>query len=124
MAQFVVDAGAVPFLTQLINHQDAQLKRQVCSCLANIARHTQDLADNVVNNDIFPKILYKLKDPDQLVRKFAATCIREIAKQSLDLAKLICNSGGAVAIVDYVTEAKGPDALPGIITLGYISSFD
>ena len=124
LAQFVVDAGAVPFLAQLINHQDAQLKRQVCSCLANISRHTQDLADNVVNNDIFPKILYKLKDPDELVRRFSAMCIREIAKQSVDLAKLICNSGGAVAIVDYVTETKGPDALPGIVTLGYISSFD
>jgi len=52
----------------------------VCSCLANIARHTIDLAETVVENEIFPKILYKLKDPDQLVKKFAATCIREIAK--------------------------------------------
>jgi hypothetical protein len=66
----------VPFLAQLINHQDSQLKRQVCSCLANISRHTIDLAETVVDNDIFPKILYKLKDTDQLVRKFAATCIR------------------------------------------------
>ena len=52
----------------------------MCSCLANIARHTIDLAETVVENEIFPKILYKLKDPDQLVKKFAATCIREIAK--------------------------------------------
>ena len=123
LAQFVVDAGAVPFLAQLINHQDAQLKRQVCSCLANISRHTIDLAEIVVDNDIFPKILYRLKDNDNLVRKYAAICIREIAKQSLDLSKLICNSGGAVAIVDFISEAKG-EALPGIITLGYISAFD
>lgn len=124
LAQFVVDAGAVPFLAQLINHQDAQLKRQVCSCLANIARHTLDLAEAVVENDIFPKILYKLKDTDHLVRKYAASCVREIAKQSSDLSKLICNSGGAVAIVDFITEAKGAAGLPGIITLGYISSSD
>jgi hypothetical protein len=83
------------------------LKRQVCSCLANIARHTIDLAEIVVDNDIFPKILYRLKDSDNLVRKYAAICIREIAKQSLDLSKLICNSGGAVAIVDFISEAKG-----------------
>jgi len=99
----VVDAGAVPFLAQLINHQDAQLKRQVCSCLANISRHTADLAEIVVDNDIFPKILYRLKDNDTLVRKYAAICIREIAKQNIDLAKLICNSGGAVAIVDFIS---------------------
>jgi len=29
-----------------------------------------------------------------------------------------------VAIVDYITEAKGNARLPGIITLGYISAFD
>ena len=32
--------------------------------------------------------------------------------------------GGAVAIVDYITETKGNARLPGIITLGYISAFD
>ena len=99
----MVDAGAVPFLAQLINHQDAQLKRQVCSCLANICRHIPDPAEIVVDNDIFPKILYRLKDNDLLVRKYAAICIREIAKQNIDLAKLICNSGGAVAIVDFIS---------------------
>ena len=41
----------------------------------------------------------------------------------MDLSKLICNSGGAVAIVDFISEAKG-EGLPGIITLGYISAFD
>ena len=78
----------------------------------------------MVEAEIFPKILYRLKDNDLLVKKYAATCIREIAKQSPDLAKLICNAGGAVAIVDFITEAKGNARLPGIITLGYISAFD
>ena len=40
------------------------------------------------------------------------------------MAKLICNAGGATAIVEYITEAKGNSRLPGIITLGYISAFD
>ena len=70
----------MPFLSALIPHHDAPLKRQVCNCLGYIARHTIDLAENVVEAEIFPKILYRLKDQDPLVRKFAATCIREIAK--------------------------------------------
>jgi len=37
---------------------------------------------------------------------------------------LICHSGGAIAIVDYINEVKGNSRLPGIITLGYISAFD
>lgn len=96
----------------------------MCCCLANIAKHEVELAEEVVNADLFPKILYRLKDSDLLVKKYAATCIREIAKQSPDLAKLICNSGGAVSLVDYIAEVKGNSRLPGIITLGYISAFD
>lgn len=37
---------------------------------------------------------------------------------------MICHSGGAIAIVDYINEVKGSASLPGIITLGYISAFD
>ena len=44
MAEAVVDAGAVMVLNQLIGHHDAQLKRQVCQCLLNIAKHSQGLA--------------------------------------------------------------------------------
>ena len=75
---------------------------QVCSCLANISKHAVELAELVVEAEIFPKILYRLKDNDLLVKKYAATCIREIAKQSPDLAKLICNAAGAVAIVNLI----------------------
>lgn len=59
-----MDAGAVPFLSALIQHHDAKLKEHVCNCLANIARHTIDLAEVVSEAEIFPKIFYKLKDPD------------------------------------------------------------
>ena len=40
LAQVAVDAGAVPYLTQTINHHDAQLKKQVCQSLSNIAKHS------------------------------------------------------------------------------------
>jgi hypothetical protein len=108
----------------LINHTDAQLKRHVCSCLAQISKHAVELADVVVEAEIFPKILNCLKDIDPLVRKNAATCIREIAKQSPELAKLISNAGGEAALVDYISETKGNARLPGIMTLGYIAAFD
>lgn len=44
LAQTVIDAGAVPYLTQQINHHDAQLKKQVCQTLSNIAKHTPEMA--------------------------------------------------------------------------------
>lgn len=123
LAQAVVDAGAVAYLVPLILHPDAKLKRQVCGTLAQIAKHSVDLAEVVVEAEIFPNILNCLKDNDTLVRKNAATCIREVAKHTPELAKLIVNSGGAAALVDYVSEASGNNKLPGIMALGYIAAF-
>merc|ERR1712217_585122 len=123
LAQNVVDAGAVSLLAKDISHNDAALKRQVCSALSQIAKHSVDLAEVVVEAEIFPRILHCLKDIDEFVRKNAATCIREIARHTPDLAKLIVNAGGVAAMVDYITEARGNNRLPGIMTLGYISAF-
>ena len=64
MAQIVIDSGAAPYLTQQINHHDNQLKKQICQTLASIAKHSAELAETVVGAELFPKILYKLKDQD------------------------------------------------------------
>ncbi len=61
---------------------------QVCSCLGQIAKHSVDLAEVVVEAEIFPRILHCLKDVDEYVRKNAATCVREIARHTPDLAKV------------------------------------
>jgi hypothetical protein len=55
-----------------------------------------------------------------MVRKNAAMCVREVAKHTPELAKLIVNSGGAAALVDYVSESQGKNKLPGIMALGYV----
>jgi len=123
LAQNVVDAGAVSLLARDVSHNDALLKRQVCGCLSQIAKHSVDLAEVVVEAEIFPKILHCLKDIDEFVKKNAATCIREVARHTPDLAKLIVNAGGVAAMVDYITEARGNNRLPGIMTLGYIAAF-
>lgn len=38
-----------------------RLRPQICACLAQIAKHSVDLAEVVVEADIFPKILTALK---------------------------------------------------------------
>ena len=91
--------------------------------LAQIAKHSVDLAEVVVEAEIFPKILTCLKDTDGYVQKNASTCIREVAKHTPELAKLIVNSGGAAALVEYVSETKGHARLPGIMALGFIAAF-
>jgi hypothetical protein len=113
----------VAYLAPLIQHPDGKLKRQVASCLSQIAKHSVDLAEVVVEAEIIPKIFLLLKDSDMLVRRNAATAIREIAKHTPELAQLIVNAGGHGAIIEYITTARGAARLPGVMTLGYIAAF-
>ena len=53
---------------------------QVCCALAQIAKHSVDLAEVVVEAEVFPKILTCLKFPDELVRKHTATVVREVSR--------------------------------------------
>lgn len=71
-------AGAVGYIApQVLNH-DVKVKRQACCLLAQLAKHSLELAEVVVEADIFPKIYVCLKVADEWVRKHAATAIREV----------------------------------------------
>ena len=61
------------------------------SALSQIAKHSVDLAEMVVEAEIFPAVLTGLKDHDEYVKKNVATLIREIAKHTPEV-------GGAVDI--------------------------
>ena len=56
------------------------------SALSQIAKHSVDLAEMVVEAEIFPAILTCLRDADEYVRKNVATLIREIAKHTPEVS--------------------------------------
>jgi len=64
-------------------------QRQVFSALSQIAKHNVDLAEMVVEADIFPSVLTSLKDPDEYVKKNTATLIREIAKHTPEVKRVV-----------------------------------
>jgi hypothetical protein len=80
-----VDANTIAFIAPLLSNPDAKLRRQICSALSQIAKHTVDLAETVVDGEIFPEALNCLRDIDGFVRKNAATLICEIAKHTQDV---------------------------------------
>ncbi|PSN52093.1 Sperm-associated antigen 6 [Blattella germanica] len=51
--------------------------RQVLAALASIAKHSVELAESVVEAEIFPDVLIHLAHPDDLVKRNAATIVRE-----------------------------------------------
>jgi hypothetical protein len=118
----VVDAGAIAHLTKHISSPDHKLKRQVLSALSQICKHSLELAEMVVEADVFPAVLAELKDSDEYVRKNAATLMREIVRHTPELAQLVVNSGGLSAAVEYIGESSGSASLPAVMTLGYVGA--
>ena len=60
---------------------------QVFSALSQISKHCVDLAELVVEAEVFPSVLTSLRDPDEYVRKNTATLIREIAKHTPEVRR-------------------------------------
>ena len=107
-----------------LSYKDTQLKRNICRLLGNIARHSPELAAQIITRIQNPqKLLNCLKYPDDIVKKNAAFCICEIVNKSPENAQVICDSGGAGILVDYITNVRGDPRLYGILALGFISSF-
>lgn len=52
------------------------------SALGQISKHSVDLAELVVEAEIFPAVLACLRDPDEYVRKNVTTLMREITKHT------------------------------------------
>lgn len=105
-------------------YNDIILKRNICLLLGNIAKHSKDLAVNIMNNLNPQKLLSCLNEEDSIVAKNAAFCICEISKKSIDNATKIIDAGGAAIIVEFITNSSGDTRLNGILTLGYIASFN
>uniref|UniRef100_A0A3B4CRX8 Sperm-associated antigen 6 n=1 Tax=Pygocentrus nattereri TaxID=42514 RepID=A0A3B4CRX8_PYGNA len=118
-----------PELAQTMTlNPDAKLKslndsrRQVFSALGQISKHSVDLAEMVVEAEIFPAVLASLKDPDEYVRKNVTTLMREITKHTPELSQMIVNAGGVAAVIDYLGDSRGNVRLPGIMMLGYVAA--
>ena len=94
---------------QALRFSDTELRRhrQAFIFLANIARHSADLAETVVETQIFPKMLTSLKFPDESVKKMTATLIKDICKHTPELAQLVVSQGSVAALVDHIADSEG-----------------
>ena len=52
-------------MSPLISSKDVKVRRQVCAALAQIAKHSVELAELVVEGEIFPRALVLLRDKDE-----------------------------------------------------------
>jgi len=122
LALKVAESG-LDVITFYLTSNDTQLKRNICLLLANIAKHSIDLANLVWANLPDPKILLAcLMDPDLTVKKNTAYCISEIVNKGQENAMSIVNIGGLGILVNFIATTKGESRLHGIVSLGFIAS--
>jgi hypothetical protein len=76
---------AITKISPLISHPDSKIRKQSLQCLCQIAKHSVDLAESVIDSEIFPNALICLKDTDLGVRKSAVTLLCEISKHSAEV---------------------------------------
>ncbi len=120
------NAGTLRVLTGNLADRDFELRQHSCTCLANIAKHNEDLAQKVAGADLFPKIVDRClkEEGKERLQRQAALCLKEIAGQSISLARMVSDVGGVSCVVDYLNKAPGAAKLHAIMTLGFISGFD
>lgn len=123
LAHPVAESG-LDTITFYLNYQDVKLKKNICLLLANITKHSVELADKVIQKINPQKLLACLKpEEDPTVRKNAAFCIRELVNKNTNMAHNIVNHKGVEILVDFISTTQGETKLHGILALGSIASF-
>lgn len=133
LAMCVVDAHILPQLcVQVSSPQqalgDPKLIRQVVRCLSAVAKHNIELAEYVIDGDVFPGLWACFKSTDVLLKKASAELVANIVKHSAELSQLVSHSGGCAVLLDYINTVDNqstPGAtLSGLLAVGYMASLN
>lgn len=77
------------FLMLYNNNKNLNFQRQVLSTLSCIAKHSVELAEYVIDAQVFPNVFFCMKHTDENVARAAATLTKEICKHSLEVSLFI-----------------------------------
>lgn len=95
------------------------------ACLAQMARHADDLAARVVEAGAVPDALAALIDPQDVpAREAASAMAREVVCKTPELAEAVAADGGVAALVQNLGLERGEKrAILATQSLGYIADF-
>ncbi|CAI6002882.1 unnamed protein product [Closterium sp. NIES-65] len=101
-ATAVADAGGITAAVSLLGSPDVKTRRQVCVCLSTIARHSESLALQVLDQPGASRLLLCLHDSSPSLRASAAAAVREVARQGPAAAGRLVGMGGIGPLLDAV----------------------
>eukprot|EP00938_MAST-03A_sp_MAST-3A-sp1_P005965 g5965.t1 len=115
------DAGAMKLLRPLLLDVVPSIQQNAAAALGRLASHSEDLAEDIVANEILPQLVYSLSEQNRFYKRAAAFVLRSVAKHSPELALAVVDSGALEALV-LCLEEFDPSVKEGAAwALGYIA---
>jgi len=115
------DAGVMRLLRPLLLDTVPSIQQSAAMALGRLAAHSEDLAEEVVANEILPQLVYSLSEQNRFYKKAAAFVLRSVAKHSPELALAVVDSGALESLV-LCLEEFDPHVKDGAAwALGYIA---
>lgn len=99
------------------------IQQSAALALGRLAKHSEDLAEAVVSNEILPQLVSSLGEQNRFYKKAAAFVLRCVAKHSSTLAMAVVNSGALEALVQCLEEFDPSVKEAAASALRYIAKY-
>jgi len=115
-------AGVMQLLRPLLLDIVPSIQQSAALALGRLANHSDDLAEDVVANEILPQLVYSLGEQNRFYKKAACFVLRAVAKHSPELAKSVVESGALEPLVACLEEFDPAVKEGAAWAIGYIAS--
>ncbi|CAJ1442488.1 unnamed protein product, partial [Effrenium voratum] len=87
---------------------DPSVKEAAAWALGYIAKHSQELAQSVVDAGAVPLLVLAFQEPDLTLKRISASALSDVAKHSPELAQLVVDAGATSLMVKEVSNSDAP----------------
>ncbi|XP_015177758.1 PREDICTED: sperm-associated antigen 6 [Polistes dominula] len=92
-------AGVINLLKPLLSDVVPSIQHMAAIALGKLANHDINLAQNIIQEDILPRLLHNIEKQNKFYKKAALFILRAIAKHSPDTASIIVQMNGLDAMI-------------------------
>lgn len=92
-------AGAMQLLRPLLLDSVPSIQQSAALALGRLANHSEDLAQEVVSNQVLPQLVHSLANQSRYYKKSASFCVRAVSRHSAALALAVVDCGALEPLV-------------------------
>ena len=119
LTELITMKNNLDYIIFYLKDKDIILKHKICTCLANMARNSNNVA-KIISEQQLGTILDCIRSQELTIQKSAITLLNEVANKNQDFAISIHDKIGCMTICDFLKANPGQSrlfALPLVATL-------